>query len=65
MENTGKVRVIEIKKNIFADNNKDTTLIRTLNLIKDKIRVAVMEACPCLWSLLPYGQSGHLSENQV
>ena len=65
------VRVIEIKKSVFADNDRDaealraelkqrgvyllnlmsspgsgktTTLIRTINLIKDKIRVAVMEA---------------------
>lgn len=65
------VKVIEIKKSVFADNEKDadnlraelkrkgvfllnlmsspgsgktTTLIRTINLIKDKIRVAVMEA---------------------
>lgn len=71
MDEAGKVRVIEIKKSVFADNNKDadalradlkdkgvfllnlmsspgsgktTTLIRTLNLIKDKLRVAVMEA---------------------
>ena len=71
MDEAGKVRIIEIKKSIFADNNKDadalraelkgkgvyllnlmsspgsgktTTLIRTLNLIKDKLRVAVMEA---------------------
>ena len=66
-----EVKVIEIKKSVFADNDKDadhlrselkarklyllnlmsapgsgktTTLIRALNLIKDKIRVAVMEA---------------------
>ena len=66
-----EVKVIEIKKSIFADNDADadmlrkelkdkgvfllnlmsspgsgktTTLIRTLNLIKDKLRVAVMEA---------------------
>ncbi len=66
-----ELRVIEIKKSIFADNDQDaealrselkqkgvfllnlmsspgsgktTTLIRTLNLIKDKLRVAVMEA---------------------
>ena len=66
-----EVRVIEIKKSVFADNDKDasalrkelkdkglyllnlmsapgsgktTTLIRTINLIKDKIRIAVMEA---------------------
>ena len=66
-----EVRVIEIKKNVFEDNDKDanalrkelktkgvfllnlmsapgsgktTTLIQTLNRIKDKVRVAVMEA---------------------
>ena len=66
-----ELKVIEIKKSIFADNDQDaealrselkqkgvfllnlmsspgsgktTTLIRTLNLIKDKLRVAVMEA---------------------
>ena len=66
-----KVKVIEIKKSVFADNDKDagllrkelknkgvyllnmmsspgsgktTTLVRTINQIKDKIRVAVMEA---------------------
>jgi hydrogenase nickel incorporation protein HypB len=66
-----ELRVIEIKKSIFAGNDQDaealrselkqkgvfllnlmsspgsgktTTLIRTLNLIKDKLRVAVMEA---------------------
>ena len=66
-----EVRIIEIKKSVFADNDKDadllrkelkdsgvyllnlmsspgsgktTTLIKTINLIKDKIRVAVMEA---------------------
>lgn len=71
MDEAGKVRIIEIKKSVFANNNKDadalraelkgkgvyllnlmsspgsgktTTLIRTLNLIKDKLRVAVMEA---------------------
>jgi hydrogenase nickel incorporation protein HypB len=65
------VKIIEIKKSVFADNDaaadvlrqelkargvyllnlmsspgsgKTTTLIRTINLIKDKIRVAVMEA---------------------
>ncbi len=65
------VKVIEIKKSVFADNDRDaealraelkargvyllnlmsspgsgktTTLIRTINLLKDKIRVAVMEA---------------------
>ena len=66
-----EVRVIEIKKSVFADNDKDaadlrqelkgkglyllnlmsapgsgktTTLIRTINLLKDKLRIAVMEA---------------------
>ena len=66
-----KVKVIEIKKSVFAENEKDadalrkelknkgvyllnlmsspgsgktTTLIQTLNRIKDKVRVAVMEA---------------------
>ena len=66
-----EVKVIEIKKSVFEDNNKDadalrkelkskgvyllnlmsspgsgktTTLIRTLNLLKDKLRIAVMEA---------------------
>lgn len=66
-----KVKVIEIKKSVFADNDKDadllrselrskgvyllnlmsspgsgktTTLIQTINRLKDKIRVAVMEA---------------------
>ncbi len=66
-----EVRVIEIKKSIFAENDKDaddlrkelktrgvyllnlmsspgsgktTTLVRTINLLKDKIRIAVMEA---------------------
>lgn len=65
------VKVIEIKKSVFADNDRDaealraelkargvyllnlmsspgsgktTTLIRTINLLKEKIRVAVMEA---------------------
>ena len=65
------VRIIEIKKSVFADNNADadalrqelkargvyllnlmsspgsgktTTLIRTLNLLKDRLRIAVMEA---------------------
>ena len=65
------VKVIEIKKSVFASNDKDadnlrkelkdkkifllnlmsspgsgktTTLIRTINLIKDKVGVAVMEA---------------------
>lgn len=71
MTKNQEVKVIEIKKSIFADNNADadnlrkelkdkgvfllnlmsspgsgktTMLIRTLNLIKDKLRVAVMEA---------------------
>ena len=66
-----EVKVIEIKKSIFADNEQDaanlrkelkakgvyllnlmsspgsgktTTLIQLINLIKDKIRIAVMEA---------------------
>jgi len=66
-----EVKVIEIKKSVFANNDKDaanlrrelkgkgvyllnlmsspgsgktTTLIQTLNRIKDKLRVAVMEA---------------------
>lgn len=66
-----EIKVIEIKKNVFEDNDKDaedlrkelkdkgvfllnlmsapgsgktTTLIQTLNRIKDKVRVAVMEA---------------------
>lgn len=66
-----EVRVIEIKKSVFADNNidadnlrkelkekgvfllnlmsspgsgKTTTLIQTINLLKDKINIAVMEA---------------------
>ena len=66
-----EVKVIEIKKSVFAENEKDadelrrelkakgvyllnlmsspgsgktTTLIRTINLLKDKIRIAVMEA---------------------
>jgi hydrogenase nickel incorporation protein HypB len=66
-----EVKIIEIKKSIFADNQLDadalrkelkakgvyllnlmsapgsgktTTLIRTINLLKDKIRIAVMEA---------------------
>ena len=66
-----KIKVIEIKKSVFEDNEidadnlrkelkakgvyllnlmsspgagKTTTLIRTINLIKDKLRVAVMEA---------------------
>ena len=66
-----EVKIIEIKKSVFADNEQDaaslrkelkdkgvyllnlmsspdsgktTTLIRTLNLLKDKLRIAVMEA---------------------
>ena len=66
-----EVKIIEIKKSVFADNDKDaealrkelktkgvyllnlmsapgsgktTTLIQTLNRLKDKVRVAVMEA---------------------
>ncbi|MBO4654276.1 MAG: hydrogenase nickel incorporation protein HypB [Bacteroidales bacterium] len=66
-----EVKIIEIKKSVFADNEKDadalrqelkekevfllnlmsapgsgktTTLIQTINRIKDKVRVAVMEA---------------------
>ncbi len=66
-----EVKIIEIKKSVFADNDADaaklreelkskgvfllnlmsspgsgktTTLIKTINLIKDKLRVAVMEA---------------------
>ncbi|MBR5397351.1 MAG: hydrogenase nickel incorporation protein HypB [Bacteroidales bacterium] len=66
-----EVKVIEIKKSIFAENDKDadelrkelktrgvyllnlmsspgsgktTTLVRTINLLKDRIRIAVMEA---------------------
>jgi len=66
-----EVRIIEIKKSIFEDNDRDadrlreelkgrgvfllnlmsspgsgktSTLIRTINLLKDKLRVAVMEA---------------------
>ncbi len=65
------VKVIEIKKSVFADNEQDadslrgelkkkgvfllnlmsspgsgktTTLIRTINLLKDRLRIAVMEA---------------------
>ena len=68
---TDEVKVIEIKKSIFEDNEKDanalraelkrkgvfllnlmsspgsgktTTLIRTIGLLKDKLRLAVMEA---------------------
>lgn len=66
-----EVKVIEIKKSIFAENDKDaddlrkelktrgvyllnlmsspgsgktTTLVKTINFLKDKIRIAVMEA---------------------
>ena len=66
-----ELKIIEIKKSVFADNEMDaealrkelkgkgvyllnlmsspgsgktTTLIRTLNLLKDKLRIAVMEA---------------------
>ena len=66
-----EVKIIEIKKSVFADNERDaealrlelkekgvfllnlmsspgsgktTTLIRTINLLKDKLRLAVMEA---------------------
>ena len=66
-----EVKIIEIKKSVFEDNDRDadalrkelkgkgvfllnlmsspgsgktTTLIRTINLLKDKIRIAVMEA---------------------
>ena len=66
-----EVKVIEIKKSVFAENEKDadelrrelkakgvyllnlmsspgsgktTTLIRAINLLKDKVRIAVMEA---------------------
>ena len=44
-----EVKIIEIKKSVFADNEKDadsltTTLIQILNRIKNKVRVAVMEA---------------------
>ena len=66
-----EVKVIEIKKSVFAENEKDadelrrelkakgvyllnlmsspgsgktTTLIRTINLLKNKVRIAVMEA---------------------
>ena len=66
-----QVKVIEIRKSVFADNDKDaqslrnelknkgvyllnlmsspgsgktTTLIRTIKLLKDKLRIAVMEA---------------------
>jgi len=66
-----RIKVIEIKKSVFEDNDKDadqlrnelrqkgvfllnlmsspgsgktTTLIRVINLLKDKLRIAVMEA---------------------
>ena len=66
-----EVKIIEIKKSVFADNDRDadalrqefkqkgiyllnlmsapgsgktTTLIRTINLLKDRLRIAVMEA---------------------
>ena len=66
-----EVKIIEIKKSVFEDNDKDaarlrgylkdkgvfllnlmsspgsgktTTLIRTINLLKDRLRIAVMEA---------------------
>jgi len=66
-----EVKIIEIKKSVFEDNEKDadrlreelkghgvfllnlmsspgsgktTTLIRTINLLKDRLRIAVMEA---------------------
>lgn len=68
---TDKVKIIEIKKNVFENNDRDaenlrtelknkgvfllnlmsspgsgktTTLIKTINLLKDKLRIAVMEA---------------------
>ena len=71
MQTMDELKVIEIKKSVFADNDKDadalrhelkgrgvfllnlmsspgsgktTTLIRLLDLIKDQVRVAVMEA---------------------
>ena len=69
--NMNQIKVIEIKKSVFAENEKDadalrselkskgvfllnlmsapgsgktTTLIKTINLLKDKLRIAVMEA---------------------
>ena len=66
-----EIKIIEIKKSVFADNDRDaallrnelkgkgvyllnlmsapgsgktTTLIRTINLLKDRLRIAVMEA---------------------
>lgn len=68
---TDKVKIIEIKKSVFENNDRDaenlrtelknkgvfllnlmsspgsgktTTLIKTINLLKDKLRIAVMEA---------------------
>jgi hydrogenase nickel incorporation protein HypB len=69
--NMDEVKIIEIKKSVFADNEKDadalrlelkdrgvfllnlmsapgsgktTTLVKTINRLKDRIRIAVMEA---------------------
>lgn len=71
MSNSNEVKVIEIKKSIFEDNNRDadnlraelkskgvfllnlmsspgsgktSTLIKTINLLKDEFKIAVMEA---------------------
>ena len=71
MSNSDAVKVIEIKKSIFEDNNRDadnlraelkskgvfllnlmsspgsgktSTLIKTINLLKDEFKIAVMEA---------------------
>ena len=71
MRNSDEVKVIEIKKSIFEDNNRDadnlraelkskgvfllnlmsspgsgktSTLIKTINLLKDEFKIAVMEA---------------------
>ena len=71
MSNSDEVKVIEIKKSIFEDNNRDAdnlraelkskgvfllnlmsspgsgktrTLIKTINLLKDEFKIAVMEA---------------------
>ncbi|MGM9761916.1 MAG: hydrogenase nickel incorporation protein HypB [Candidatus Cryptobacteroides sp.] len=71
MSNSDEVKVIEIKKSIFEDNNRDadnlraelkskgvfllnlmsspgsgktSTLIKTINLLKDEFKIAVMEA---------------------
>ena len=71
MDTDHMIKIIEIKKSVFADNELDaealrkelkakgvyllnlmsspgsgktTTLIRTINLLKDKLRIAVMEA---------------------